>query len=187
MKKITAILMLLFTLASIFSSCKKTKTEPTELSKLPAASQTGANTFGCLVNGKAWVAQTDCKFLCNSPFKVSYNPSFGGVIGVTGDWLNTANNIDQRIDMLIDSSNYKLLHNISIINPRHSARFIDYKLSNCGKYDHYDDSSVIHIGVVNLTRYDLSYGVISGTFNFTLTKPGCETINITEGRFDKKL
>lgn len=35
------------------SGCKKNKLS--ELDKLPPATQTGANTFGCLVNGKAYL------------------------------------------------------------------------------------------------------------------------------------
>ena len=37
------------------ASCKKEKIA--EIDKLPAATQTGANTFGCLVNGKVFVSK----------------------------------------------------------------------------------------------------------------------------------
>ncbi len=169
------------------SSCKKDKLV-NEIDKLPPATQTGANTFGCLVNGKAWIAQNmDCSIICDDPFKVSYDGSYGGIIGITGDWLNSSKNIEQRIDILVDSSNYKLLHQISIANPHHSARYLDYKNLSCGSYDHYVDTNVIHSGSVLITKYDLQNGIISGTFDITLTKLGCETISITNGRFDKKL
>src|SRR5947209_256007 len=39
----------LILLVLLNSSCKK------EVDKLPPAIQTGANTFGCLIDGKAWV------------------------------------------------------------------------------------------------------------------------------------
>ncbi len=181
------LIMIIVACANIFAACKKDKTEPTELSKLPAATQTGANTFGCLVNGKAYVAQNDCKYLCNSPFKVSYNSDFGGIVGITGDWLNSKENIDKRIQILIDSTNHKLMHSISIYNPHQGAGYIDSKLTTCNQYDHYLDSASTHTGNVILTKYDLQNGIISGRFNFTLTKPGCETITVTDGRFDKKL
>ena len=35
------------------SQCKKN--DPTPLAQLPPATQTGANTFGCLVNGQVWL------------------------------------------------------------------------------------------------------------------------------------
>ncbi|MBS1557911.1 MAG: hypothetical protein JST69_04210 [Bacteroidetes bacterium] len=46
----------------LLASCdlfKKNDPKPlTELEKLPPATQTGKNTFGCLVNGKAVIAST---------------------------------------------------------------------------------------------------------------------------------
>lgn len=181
---IIAAIFLLLTAAS----CKKENTPQDELSKLPPATQTGANTFGCLVNGKAWVAQTDCRLICDPPFKLYYDGSNGGYVGITADWLNSANNIKQRIDIVFDSTNYKLNHILSIYNRLTTARFVNYKsVNSCGIYEHYIDSSVIHTGIVNLNKYDLREGIISGTFEFTLTKPGCETLTVTNGRFDKKL
>ena len=38
-----------------------------------------------------------------------------------------------------------------------------------------------------ITRLDRAAGIISGTFAFTLAKPGCDTVRVTQGRFDKKL
>jgi len=40
---------------------------------------------------------------------------------------------------------------------------------------------------LTISRLDLQAGVISGTFAFTLYKPGCDSIRVTQGRFDKKL
>ena len=172
-----------------FAQCKKTKTEPTELSKLPAATQIGANTFGCLVNGKAWVAQrNDCSIFCPSEFKIFYDGSYGGLLNIEALKIDINNNIDERFDIALDSSNFKTIHSISILNPHTLIRFKDYKIfNNCSNYEHYVDSLVVHSGQVKLTKYDLSSGIVSGIFNLTLTKPGCETILITEGRFDKKL
>ena len=42
-------------------------------------------------------------------------------------------------------------------------------------------------GKLEITKLDMKNGIIAGKFEFTLTKPGCETIRVTEGRFDKKL
>ncbi|UOQ73225.1 hypothetical protein [Hymenobacter cellulosilyticus] len=42
-------------------------------------------------------------------------------------------------------------------------------------------------GSLTITRLDLTAGIISGTFSFTLYKPGCDTIRVTNGRFDKQL
>ena len=64
----------LFFLCISFNSCKKDKTEPTEISKLPAATQTGANTFGCLVNGTVF---KNVGFDgSNSNFRLLVDPTF---------------------------------------------------------------------------------------------------------------
>ena len=189
MKNYKMFLLAITATISILASCKKDKTEPTELSKLPAATQIGANTFGCLVNGKAWVAKrNDCFIICSSSFKIYYDGSSGGYFGIEAVKIDTKNNISERIDVFFDSSNFKTEHIVTINNPLITVRFANYSNgNNCSNYQHNLDSTVVHFGKVNFTRYDLSNGIFSGTFNFTLTKPGCETITITEGRFDKKL
>jgi hypothetical protein len=42
-------------------------------------------------------------------------------------------------------------------------------------------------GTLTITRLDLKAGIISGTFDFTLYRPGCDSIRVTAGRFDKRL
>lgn len=188
MKKIH-ILILLLSLSSIFSACKKDKTEPSELSKLPPATQSGANTFGCLINGKAWVAQrNDCSILCDKSFKIYYDGNYGGYVGITALKIDIKNNIDEQINIVFDSSNFKTSHSLTILNQYTTASFRNYSYSgSCNSYVHYFDSTAIHMGSIILNRYDLQNGIFSGTFDFTISKPGCPTLNVTEGRFDKKL
>ena len=42
-------------------------------------------------------------------------------------------------------------------------------------------------GTLIITRFDLAQGVIAGTFSFKLYQPGCDTLRLTQGRFDYKL
>ena len=164
------------------SGCKKEKIA--EIDKLPAATQTGANTFGCLVNGKAWVAQTDCKFLCDAPFGVYYDNSNGGYLALTAKYQNASQNANEEINIAFDSTNTKT--QFSYIKGVHSMgiRFLNFRGNT---YNTVIDSTVNGSCILKLTRYDLSMGIISGTFNFTLWKPGFDTVFVTEGRFDKKL
>lgn len=39
---------------------------------------------------------------------------------------------------------------------------------------------------LNFTKIDLSAGIIAGTFDCTIHQTGCDTLRITEGRFDLK-
>ena len=49
------LVLLLIAFSSLGLHCKKE--EPSELSKLPPITNFGAQTFGCLINGKAWTAE----------------------------------------------------------------------------------------------------------------------------------
>ncbi len=56
MLSIKKLLFLLLILTQLISCCKKNNDEPTNpIDQLPAATQTGANTFGCLLDGKAFL------------------------------------------------------------------------------------------------------------------------------------
>lgn len=186
MKKNHRILILLLTLSSIFAACNKDKTEPSELSKLPLATQTGAGIFGCLVNGKAWVAETDCKFLCDAPFKIYYDAGYGGNLFIKATRYNSKLNVNDLISLSFDSTDYKLIQMYS--SPmRMILSYKNYIIPNvCASIESYD-STVFTSGFVNVTKYDLQTGIISGTFNMSLERPGCEKIVITDGRFDKNL
>ena len=55
----------------------------------------------------------------------------------------------------------------------------------CSEYD--NAPGLVMRGQLVVTRLDLRAGIISGTFAFTLSQPGCDTVKVTNGRFDKKL
>ena len=55
----------------------------------------------------------------------------------------------------------------------------------CREYD--GISSPYCRGALTVTRLDRQAGIVSGTFWFTLYKPGCDSIRVTDGRFDRKL
>ena len=183
MKKNNTLWLLLLALCSIFAACKKDRPPKTELEKLPPATQTGANTFGCLLNGQAWVAHTDCKYLCDPAFKIHYDAGNGGNLGIESNYANSSLNINQTILIGIDSTNYKSDFFYNQMNSLHIGfSFVDQNL-----YTRSWDSMVETKGNMILTKYDLQNGIISGTFEFSLTKPGNQIISVTNGRFDYKL
>ena len=185
MKKCTLFLLVLLFATLLAASCKKEKAQdnPTELEMLPPATQTGANTFGCLVNGKAWTVQNkDCSIICDDPFKVFYDGANGGNLTIIGKNIDGAKPINQSIIIGLDSTNYK---NTFILNTN-NALHLGFTFVNNNLFIRSWDSLVMANGNVMLTKYDLANGIISGNFEFSLIKPNNETINITNGRFDKK-
>ena len=180
-------IFLFIAFTTIIVSCKKEKTAEDELAKLPLATQTGANTFGCLVNGKAWVAQNqDCFLLCDPSFKMYFDSYRGGSLSLIAIWLDSKREIDQRLTLAFDSANFKMEHTFNSVDEIKFS-FTNYNsIYGCGNF-HSIDSIVQTNGSIIISKYDLSADIISGTFQFTLFKPGCDTIKVTNGRFDKKL
>ena len=70
--------LLLYPALLLLTQCSKCKNDPQPndpASQLPPATQTGANTFGCLVNGQPYTPKGNTGA---SNFGVTYDPSFRG-------------------------------------------------------------------------------------------------------------
>ena len=50
-----------------------------------------------------------------------------------------------------------------------------------------DSPRIFYKGFLHFTKYTLSERIISGKFEFTLFKPGWDSIRVTNGRFDGRL
>ena len=175
-------LFLLICLA--FCACKK---ERSELDKLPAATQTGANTFGCLVNGRAWIAGIDCSLLCPSAILVDYDPAKGGHISIKTKYLNLNENADQSIGIGLDSVKFKRIYKTQPDSLQMGVNYRNsYAAVNCRLFLP-NDPKVISKGLIQVTKFDLAQGIIAGTFDYTVSIAGCETVHFTNGRFDVKL
>jgi len=173
--------LLLLTASLLLSQCKKDNADP--LDKLPPATQTGANTFGCLVNGQAWTPQGNDG---TANYTVSYDTfSDGGILQIVTYKIYGSNPTDfQTLSLWAKQING--VGTYSFLNKRAAiARYSDVKTSCFWRSA--DSTTVYQSGALTITRLDLTAGVISGTFAFTLYKPGCDSIRVTNGRFDKKL
>ena len=167
----------------LLTQCSKCKDDVAPLDQLPPATQTGANTFGCLVNGQAWTPKGYNGF---SNYSVSYDQNpMGGVLDIHtyriyGNATSETQNLVLFITQISGVGRYSLRN-----NQQTRASFHDVK-SSC-YWSSRDNATTYYDGKLTITRLDLQAGVISGTFEFTLAKHGCDTIRITQGRFDKKL
>ena len=161
------------------SQCKK-KADPAPADQLPPATQTGANTLGCLVNGQPWTPQGNAG---TSNYTLYYDRFYrGGNFGVNTYRLSEgfAQYIIFGGDSIAAIGAYSLSRaprTVFFSDSRKPAACQDYS-GQAGQYAR---------GTLIITRLDLQAGVVSGTFAFTLYKPGCDSIRVTQGRFDKKL
>ncbi len=185
MTKYINLLLLCFVIILCSSQCKKNKTTSlTELEKLPPITQTGANTFGCLVDGVAWLPNGRKPQNGGPNIQVYVDPTFqGGAFYVTGHQYN---NFQSKISFGSGGCTTGGLFDISL-----PLQAIDYNRFNgtvntCAFSS--SDNGTFRKGFFNISRYDLSTGIFSGTFEFTIKSQACgDTIRITNGRFDVKL
>ena len=160
-------LLILIVLVSNLS-CKK--------DGLTKATQVGANTFSCKINGKV------------------FKPVYIGGLFNNNNVLSVRNNAQYNFS--ISADNQETSESVSLENPYIKATGV-YKLfanhPNRGVYSRsipesgwfVTDSS--HVGELIMTRCDTVNRIYSGTFYFTARDPNSgKTITITEGRFDVK-
>jgi len=154
-------------------------------SLLPPATQTGANSFGCLVNGQPWVPSGNN----GTPnLVVTYDPNYlGGALQIkTYRYSGAKNDVLQGIVVGAAQVNKVGDYTISL-NGGNGANYIDNGLPSPCNYYGEAPALTYRKGKLTITKLDLTQGIISGTLAFTLYQPGCDSVRVTNGRFDKKL
>ena len=179
--KTLQLILLLFgsTLLLLNSQCKKSGNTPplTELQKLPAITQGGLNTFGCLINGKAFVPGGGG--VLSNVFSVIYDPTFqGGYLAISAKYYFGATN-RQSVDLGADTIHSVGTYNLQL-RSRYGIYYVDTRTS-CSFYTLYDPPLS---GTLIITRFDTITRIVSGTFSFKVTTAACGTIDGTDGRFD---
>ncbi|MEO9474344.1 MAG: hypothetical protein ABJG41_02385 [Cyclobacteriaceae bacterium] len=161
---------LLLSFILFFSSCEllDQKKPKTELEKLPPLTTTGENTFGCLVNGKALVPKRSTK----SGAIFQNNELF---IGADFD------NPNRSISIIVFDGSSVAIGNVFDLTDTlksYSRYFVrDQRLCD------YDTHSTI-VGSLKIGLLDSENRIISGEFDFTKILGECDTLRVTNGRFD---
>jgi hypothetical protein len=176
MKKTLATLYLfplyLFTLIS----CSNDDQPVNPVDALPPITQTGENTFACLVNGKP--------FFSSSGRRASYAAADGAYTLSISAWRNDDIGLRSILLSCLDikggvkegafplttrmSGGYSAKYLIG------GSRILDARTS--------DESP----GNLTITRFDLEEFIVSGTFEFSVKDGEDNTLNFTDGRFDLK-
>ncbi|WP_223651326.1 hypothetical protein [Hymenobacter psoromatis] len=167
------------------SQCKKSDSGPAKPEdQLPPATQTGAHTFGCLLNGQPWTPSGNDG---RQNFRLTYDPSYaGGSLTIrTYRYPNDKLSYQNMIlggDRIAHIGTYSFV----LVGDR-KAFFADHNITApCDDFSEAPDLTY-RTGSITITKLDSISGIISGNFNFKLAKPGCDTIKVTQGRFDYKL
>ena len=153
--------------------CEKEDKPSNPIDQLPPATQTGAGTFGCLVNGVPFVDNSgffNCFYqLVDGEFYFGIRgrkESFINQIGIGSEKMNINLDINQTLKSQQDSNFYGR---------------ISFDCLSCLGATTLDENP----GVITFTKLDLQNNIVSATFEFTVTDPTTGTVyEITEGRFD---
>ena len=138
---------------------------------LPNATQTGANVFACRINGKNFIEYYS--------------------LGKTGAQLNTDTLSVFATKKLSDYVHEEL--DLGIKNPNVGITYSNFDSSALLRYisdstcQGYSSPSVYLFSntlQVKITKFDKVIKIVSGTFSSKVSIPNCDTISITDGRFD---
>jgi hypothetical protein len=172
--------LLLFVMAITLSCCNNdddnTPTNP--IDQLPPATQTGEQTFGCLINGEPFVPHS---FGTNAPNAFyqfvdgAYTLSiYGSINGGTN--LKSINVGAIEVQEALEEQMYNL-------NEEESGNYFgEYNIG--GGIIFSGSTNMNNPGILTITNFDQDNFIISGTFSFTVIDNEGNEINITNGRFD---
>ena len=179
--------MLLLILAITLTQCKKSTINQLDL--LPPITTSGANTFGCLINGTAMLPKSGVPTFSNPFPNSALRVTFGSELKIeTGNSESPAHYICFYLYNLFTSGiskyNWKSTlfgtESFPVYNSQLYGTFYNSNTNSSGWYGSYDSS-----GTVAITKFDTSAHVISGVFTGKLRRENStEEISITDGRFD---
>ena len=169
-----------FLIVLFFSNCKKTATS--ELDKLPPITQEGKRTFGCLINGNACIPDGG-SFIGSPPLRGYYDSDLNGQFAINCEYNGGKNTIIIAVDSVLTYHEYEIK---DTTNKNVRVAIFNYNQSNICRYTGslYDFISIT--GSVKISNFNLSLGIVSGTFNFDIKTNECGNYEVTNGRFDYK-
>lgn len=168
-------LILLFTILLTLSGCNSDDDNNTET--LPPATQTGAGTFACKINGQSFIDTSGGYFNCFYQF--NNGEYYFGIQGLDEVGMVTSINLGTTEKTIMEGETLNLIENISG-NAWAGNRFLmDINSSE------FSNTNQTHTGELTITKLDFTNNIVSGTFWFDVENPFTgEIVEIRDGRFD---
>jgi hypothetical protein len=149
---------------------------------LPDATQNGSNTFGCKVNGKVWLPSGNDNLF-------AYIEEIDGAFFISASTrtheIYTSSYMNVQIPDLSSIGTYQIdgaAEEAGVFFFTNTPRYCYY-----GGYPTDSGLTSVVDGSITITKYDMQNFIIAGIFEATLSASDCDTIRITEGRFDYKV
>lgn len=173
-------LLLLFLTLFILTCCDKDDDKPkTPIEQLPPTTQTGANTFGCLLDGEAFKPGSH-----NNSYQCFYQYVDGGYYFYLGA-DKISNNILTGISLGTEKmsiSEGQILKLYERVNGKAFGSLSNLD-DNTGHYQ-INTTSITTTGELKITKLDFNKNIVSGTFWFDVKDDKDVVHQIREGRFD---
>ncbi len=190
MQKPTVILLLCCAFFGMLSSCAKYHDPGSDQSRLPLETQTGANTFGCVINGKVFLPFAKSKLLnYQDPLWCTYSSNINNGNYTFG--LSAFNDSDDYSEpsVMIQTTSLVLKQGqaYTLSDSKAGNIYAEYELfSNHNFYEYYTSNQVT--GQLYISKLDTINHIIAGTFSFNAVniRGGADTVHVTLGRFDMK-
>ena len=124
--------------------------------------------FACRINGQNWISKTDIYNLGASIANDTLR-FFGGSGGLQADLIIFfIKDQQQGQTYLLNQPGVSLGSSFMAADPCLQRTIAENSIS----------------GALTLTKYDIAHKIVSGTFNCVIPIPQCDTLKITDGRFD---
>ncbi|MCC7245470.1 MAG: hypothetical protein IT269_07320 [Saprospiraceae bacterium] len=175
----------------LFSSSCDNKETLTEEEKLPPVTESGSNTFGCLINDRAYIkcqdwADWDIKggnyplsVQTGLPLLYSFSIRTYDKCSEDDSWQSEDLDLEFGVD-----TNMKTYKNRASYENHGTASIAKLCKDNPDFYYH---DSLSASNWIKISKMDRTNRILSGTFEFDLYTPGCtDTVKIRKGRFDVK-
>ena len=185
MKPLKNILILLCSLLLLSASCKKEKSE-NPIDDLPPATQTGANTFGCLVNGELFLPKGSGLGgpVLNAQYEFVDNKYYFSL-------LATRSGKDCKSSSILLSLNNLTLQNMktySLQDTSEGKAHLRVRIGiDCSFNTDFFRTNNNVTGNMNITYFNTTKNIVAGTFSFDAVNSKGEKVEVREGRFDMKL
>ena len=181
-------LILLLCIIFVLSCCSKKDDEQpkTEIEKLPVATQTGANTAGCLVDGVAFLPKG---FLTTGNLVCNYIDGKDFTLQITERIMQGSSDVIR--DISFGSQNQNLHDNVGITfilannNNDGNSKYGIYSIDAFPPPSpNYFTTTTIINGEFKITYHNYNNAILSGTFWFDAVNSNGVIVKVREGRFD---
>ena len=170
MKRLLPIVAVLFFL----TSCKK------NISELPPATGTGADTFGASINGKLWAPQKFGIVPTAEILEARYEPNNSVVINARNFASSPKESeFEFRLKGITGPGVYAFGDDTG-----NSAYYVERKINPTGEWK----TNSQYTGRITITTDDRTNRILAGTFEFQAgSLYGDAPVTVTDGRFDVKV